>query len=50
MSTRPTVRLTLLADSGVENRTKAINKLVESGAIRRVLAQVEIACSNSMIE
>ena len=35
---------------GVENRTKAIDKLVESGAIRRVLAQVEIACSNSMIE
>ncbi len=41
---------TLLADSGVENRTKAVDKLVESGAIRRVLAQVEIACSNSMIE
>ena len=41
---------TLLADSGVENRTKAIDQLVESGAFRRVLAQVEIACSNSMIE
>jgi transposase InsO family protein len=41
---------TLLADSGVENRTKAIDELVESGAFRRVLAQVEIACSNSMIE
>ena len=41
---------TLLADSGVENRTKAIDNLIESGVIRRVLAQVEIACSNSMIE
>ena len=41
---------TLLADSGVENRTKAIDELIESGVIRRVLAQVEIACSNSLIE
>jgi transposase InsO family protein len=41
---------TLLADSGVENRTKAIDELIESGVLRRVLAQVEIACSNSMIE
>lgn len=41
---------TLLADSGIENRTKAIDELVESGVLRRVLAQVEIACSNSMIE
>ena len=36
--------------SGVENRTKVIDDLVESGVIRRVLAQVEIACSNSLIE
>ncbi len=50
MSTRGDSPPTLLADSGVENRTKAINELVESGALRRVLAQVEIACSNSMIE
>jgi len=41
---------TLLADSGVENRTKAVDELIESGGVRRVLAQVEIACSNSMIE
>ena len=41
---------TLLADNGVENRTKAIDELIESGVLRRVLAQVEIACSNSMIE
>ena len=41
---------TLLADNGVENKTKAIDGLVNSGALRRVLAQTEIACSNSMIE
>ena len=41
---------TLLADSGVENRTKEIDELVDSGVLRRVLAQTEIACSNSMIE
>jgi len=40
----------LLADGGVENRTGAINDLVDSGVLRRVLAQIEIACSNSMIE
>ena len=40
----------LLADGGVENTTKAIDELVDSGALRRVLAQTEIACSNSMIE
>ena len=40
---------TLLADSGVENRTRAIDELVESGAIRRVLAQVEIAASRSFL-
>jgi putative transposase len=41
---------TLFADSGVENRTKAIDELVNSGALRRIFAQTEIACSNSMIE
>ena len=41
---------TLFADSGVENRTKAIDELVDSGALRRIFAQIEIACSNSMIE
>ena len=41
---------TLFADSGVENKTRAIDELVNSGALRRVLAQTEIACSNSMIE
>jgi len=41
---------TLLADSGVENRTKAIDELIENGVLQRILAQIEIACSNSMIE
>lgn len=41
---------TLFADSGVENKTGSIDELVDSGAFRRVLAQTEIACSNSMIE
>jgi transposase InsO family protein len=41
---------TLLADSGIENRMKWIDELVDSGALRRVLAQAEIACSNSLIE
>ena len=41
---------TLLSDGGIENRTKAIDELVDSGALRRVLAQTDIACSNSMIE
>ena len=41
---------TLLADGGVENRTAAVDELVDSGALRRVLAQTEIAFSNSLIE
>ncbi len=41
---------TLLADAGIENRTAAIDELINSGILRRVLAQTEIAFSNSMIE
>lgn len=41
---------TLLADGGVENKTEGIDELINSGALRRVLAQIEIAYSNSMIE
>jgi putative transposase len=41
---------TLLADQGVENVNARVDELIESGALRRVLAQTEIACSNSMIE
>ena len=37
-------------DSGVENINASVNELVESGVIKRVLAQVEVTYSNSMIE
>jgi len=41
---------TLLADSGVENRNGAVDELIESGLLRRILAMTEINYSNSMIE
>lgn len=41
---------TLLADKGVENKNKDVDKLIESGLLKRVLAQTEIHFSNSMIE
>jgi putative transposase len=41
---------TLLTDQGVENVSAQVDKLIDDGAIRRVLAQTEIACSNSLIE
>ena len=41
---------TLLADGGVENFNGAVDKLVESGLLRRLLAQTEITFSNSLIE
>ena len=40
----------LLADGGVENFNGAVDELVESGLLNRVLAQTEITFSNSMIE
>jgi putative transposase len=40
----------LYADSGIENVNGDINALVNAGLIHRVLAQVEVAYSNSMIE
>lgn len=40
----------LLADQGVENVNTRIDQFIETGALRRVLAQTEIACSNSLIE
>ena len=43
-------RPTLLADAGVENMNKAVDALIESGLLRRVLAQTEIHFSNSLIE
>jgi transposase InsO family protein len=41
---------TLLSDAGVENVNAKIDDLIDSGVLRRVLAQAEIAFSNSMIE
>jgi len=41
---------TLLADSGVENKNGAVDELIESGLLRRILAMTEIRYSNSMIE
>jgi putative transposase len=40
----------LLADGGVENFNGAVDELIGSGALNRVLAQTEIAFSNSLIE
>ena len=41
---------TLLADGGVENFNSAVDQLVESGLLKRLLAQTEITFSNSLIE
>jgi len=41
---------TLLADGGVENFNGAVDKLVESGLLKRLLAMTEITYSNSLIE
>jgi transposase InsO family protein len=37
-------------DSGVENVNGSVNELVSDGTIQRILAQVDIVESNSMIE
>jgi len=41
---------TVACDSGIENVNGKVNGLVECGRLRRVLAQVELSYSNSMIE
>ena len=41
---------TLLVDGGVENFNSAVDKLVGSGLLRRLLAQTDISYSNSLIE
>jgi transposase InsO family protein len=41
---------TLLADQGVENVNPRVDRLMDEGVLRRVLAQTEVACSNSLIE
>jgi len=40
----------VLVDGSVENFNSAVDKLVESGMLKRVLAQTEINFSNSLIE
>jgi transposase InsO family protein len=46
----PTSSTTLVADSGVENVNAAVDAALASASLRRVLAQVEVSYSNSMIE
>jgi putative transposase len=41
---------TLIADGGVENFNTAVDELVGSGLLRRLLAQTDISYSNSLIE
>jgi len=41
---------TLVADAGVENVNAKVDGLIESGLLRRVLAQRDVTFSNSMIE
>jgi hypothetical protein len=41
---------TVVADSGVENVNQEVDKLLGLGQLRRVLAQVEVSFSNSLIE
>jgi len=43
-------RPTLLADGGVENYNSAVDEIVETGRLRRLLAMTEITFSNSLIE
>ncbi len=42
--------VTLMADSGVENVNEVVDDFLNGSVIRRVLAQVEVTESNSMIE
>jgi hypothetical protein len=41
---------TLMTDGGSENFNPAVDELVQSGLLKRVLAQTDIQFSNSMIE
>ena len=41
---------TVVADSGVENVNAKVDQLIADGFVHRVLAQVEVSFSNSMIE
>ena len=39
-----------MADGGSENCNRAVDALIEEGVLRRVLAQVDLSFSNSLIE
>lgn len=41
---------TFVADAGVENINSKVDELIESGALKRLLAMTEISFSNSLIE
>ncbi|MHC5112289.1 MAG: transposase [Planctomycetota bacterium] len=41
---------TLLVDGGVENYNSAVDRLVDSGMLKRLLAQTDISFSNSLVE
>jgi len=43
-------RLALLVDGGVESFNSAVDKLVDSGLLKRLLAMTDISFSNSLIE
>jgi len=49
-STTEPEKPTVLVDGGVENFNSAVDEVVESGLLMRILAQTEITFSNSMIE
>jgi transposase InsO family protein len=49
LSTRP-VETTVVTDSGMENLNGNVDALLDHEGLRRVLAQVEVSFSNSMIE
>ena len=40
----------VMVDGGIENFNAAVDELVNEGVLKRILAQTEIASSNSMIE
>jgi hypothetical protein len=46
----PSSPATVMADSGVENVNGEVDDLLGLLPLRRLLAQVEISCSNSLIE
>jgi transposase InsO family protein len=49
LGTRP-VETTVMSDSGMENVNRNVDALLDAEGLRRVLAQVEVSFSNSMIE